>query len=44
VFRYGDSASAESVTIKPLARERMRAANPQHMDVKQLTMLLETQG
>lgn len=44
VFRYGDSASAESVTIKPLARERMRAANPQHMDQEQLTMLLAAQG
>lgn len=44
VFRYGDSASAESVTIKPFARERMRGANPQHMDAQQLTMLLEAEA
>jgi hypothetical protein len=44
VFRYGDSASAESVTIKPLARSAMRAANPQHMDQEQLTMLLAAEG
>jgi hypothetical protein len=44
VFRYGDSASAESVTIKPLARQRMRGANPQHMDEAQLSMLLEAEA
>jgi hypothetical protein len=44
VFRYGDSASAESVTIKPLARQRMRGVNPQHMDEAQLSMLLEAEA
>ncbi len=31
VFRSGDQAVAESITIKPRTRQEMRAANPQHL-------------
>jgi len=36
VFRSGDAALAESITIKDRVREEMRAANPQHATDKEL--------
>ena len=42
VFRHEDSATTESVRIKPYAREQMRAANPQHLSDADLAARLET--
>ncbi len=40
VFRHGDVASVDRVLIKPLARARLREANPEHLGREQLDALL----
>jgi energy-coupling factor transporter ATP-binding protein EcfA2 len=41
VFRHGDMATAESARIKRHTRDRMRAANPQHLTDAQLAATIE---
>lgn len=41
VHRFGDHVSAETSYIKPLARQAMRAANPQHLSDEDLRARLE---